>query len=190
MTTFSQRTITRFQDFKSKRFAGIGKFFLKLHISADIMTGISFLLGLGAVYFLFKNHLAYIILAILYLLADGIDGILARQTKTTTYGKYLDAIIVDGSITVLILAKIGWFLNDYYGYIIAGMYLLSLCISGISQLKAPMLFTRTITVVGAMLYFSSVPFTSYLLILNYLTSGIAAAWSLALQLQWYMKEKF
>lgn len=189
MATFSQRTITRFQDFKSKRFAGIGKFFLKIHISADIMTAISFLLGLGAVYFLFKNHFVYIILAILYLLADGIDGIIARQTKPTAYGKYLDAIIVDGTITVLILAKIDWFLNDYYGYIIAGMYLLSLCIFGISQLKAPMLFTRTITIIGAMLYFSSVPATAYLLVLNYLTSGVAAAWSLALQLQWFMSKE-
>ncbi len=188
MDTFSQRTINRFQEYRSRKFSGAGKFLIRLGINADGMTFLSALLGLGAVYFLFQNQIAYILLAMLYLFADAIDGIMARLTKPTTYGKYLDAVIVDGGITLLILIKIGWFLHDYYSYIIAGMYLLALCVYGFSRLQAPMLFTRTITLVAAMFYFSAFPITAYILVLNYLTSGVAAAWSLALQLQWMINK--
>ncbi len=188
METFSQRTVKRFQEYRSKKFSSLGDFFLKYGISANVMSFFSIFLGCGAAYFLFQNYLLFVLFGILHILADALDGILARKGQTTLLGKYLDHILADGLVVVFILIKIGWYLQDYYGYVTAGMYLLSLLVYAASRLEAPMLFTRTITVVGAMLYLPFFPITA-LLVLNYLISGVAAAWCLALQLQWYLQRR-
>lgn len=187
--TFSQRAVDWAQRYKSTYFSPVGQWFASIGISANIMTGISLISGLLAVYFLFSNYWFFCMFGIIHLCADGLDGVIARATRTTWYGKYLDHIAADGVLTILIHAKIGWYLQDYYGYLVAGLYALTLLIYAASRLQAPLLFMRTITLIGAMLYIPSVHWTSNLLILNYLATGVAAAWTLALQLQWKIETR-
>ncbi len=184
---FSKRFIENFRDWRQKTFSGVGPFFLKLGITANMMTFMALLFGLGAVYFVFENHVLFILFVILHLLADGIDGIIARTAAPTVFGSYFDHT-ADQSITVLVILKIGWFLQDYFAYIAAGLFLLTQAIHFISQRKAPALFTRTLTLVILLFYVPSVAaITSFLPTLAYLITGIASVYSLARQLQYYLQ---
>lgn len=169
----------RWQHWRSKQFAFLGRFFLKSGITANRMTFFSFIFGLASVYFLFLNHTYFIILAALHLLADGLDGIIARVSAPTQKGMYADTIS-DQLIHWLIIIKIGFFYKDYYVLIIAALLFLAQAIYLTSKLTAPFLPARTLTL---LLVAISVPTIAYL------TSGIAAAYSLARQLQWIMEKR-
>ena len=102
MKSFLQEIVDKFRESKAGKFTKAGKFFLKLGISANMMTTISLLIGLAAVYFLFSNHLLFIVLAVIHLVADGLDGLIAKASKETIFGKYFDSIS-DRIITLAIL---------------------------------------------------------------------------------------
>lgn len=179
----------KFRVYRSNKFSGLGKFFLKLGISANLMTGFSFLSGLLAVFFLFSNYNLFVLFAFLHLLADGLDGVIARVSKITTFGKYFDQI-TDGIVGLLILVKIGMYTGDYLGYLVAGLYLLAQGVFFLSHGKAPVLFTRTLSVILVALYLPGIiPFTEYALILILLINGVATLYSLARQLQWFILSK-
>lgn len=62
-------------------------------ISANSITIGGFLLGLGAAYAVIEGQFtAALILLLLNRLADGLDGAVARQTKATDLGAYLDIV--------------------------------------------------------------------------------------------------
>ena len=184
---FSRRFIENFREWRQKTFSSVGPFFLNLGITANMMTFMALLFGLAAVYFLFENHSLFILFVILHLLADGIDGIIARTATPTVFGSYFDHI-ADQSITVLVIVKIGWFLQDYFAYIAAFLFLLTQVIHFISKRKAPALFTRTLTLFILLFYVPSVAaITSFLPTLAYLITGVVSVYSLARQLQYYVQ---
>lgn len=178
--------IIRSQEWRMKNLLPIGKFMLKLKLTPNILTTLSLLCGLLAVFFLFDNYGWFFLFALLHFFFDSIDGVVARLSAPTSFGDYYDHL-TDSLITILALVKIGLYSGDYYAYIVAGMLFLMHGIYYFSYQKAPVLFTRTITLIGLMLY---IPGTfmenGYLLVLNYLVSGVAAAYSLAKQLGWMM----
>ncbi|MBS3076038.1 CDP-alcohol phosphatidyltransferase family protein [Candidatus Pacearchaeota archaeon] len=57
------------------------KFFERIDISPSMLTIISFILGIVSIFFLFTNKIIFIILILLHLLLDGLDGSLARYQK-------------------------------------------------------------------------------------------------------------
>ncbi len=112
----------------------VGKFLIKLRIKAIYLTVLSLILGVTAVYFLFRNNLYFIIFGILHLLFDGLDGIVARATKTTRLGAHLDNIS-DRLILVLVLVKSYFYFRDYFILIVLGIYILHHLIFILSDLK-------------------------------------------------------
>jgi len=185
MKSFLEKIVYKFRDFKAGKFTKAGKFFLELGISANMMTTFSLLLGLVAIYFLFSNHLLFIILAVVHLIADGLDGLIAKASKETIFGKYYDSIS-DRIITLAILIKVALYLGDYYFFIIIGMFVLTHLIYFSSKLKYPVIFVRTGSLIVLAFYVLYEP----ILTIGYLAVGVFIGYSLALQLQYFVKKKF
>ena len=175
-----KRFSSKFREYRSQKLSPLGRFLLSLGITANRMTLLSVLFGLSAVYFLFTDHLFFVIFAVLHLIADGLDGVIARLSTETRFGRYADSL-TDNSITLLVLLKIGWSFQDYYAYIIAGLFLLAYLVHIISRFNAPMLFMRTILLLLLMLPLHSIE------VLAYLVVGVAAVYSLTLQMQYYVR---
>lgn len=176
MDKFWKEVMTKFRGFRDRNFSKIGESCIRVGISANAITSLSLILGLFAIYYLFDNTWLFVLFAAAHLIADGLDGVLARASKTTEFGRYFD-YLSDRTITLLILIKIGWFFNDYYAYLVAGLFIAAQTIYAISKMKAPILFTRMI-ILG--LVAINLPTIAYL------TTGIASIYSLARQLQWYI----
>ncbi|MBS3176192.1 CDP-alcohol phosphatidyltransferase family protein [Candidatus Woesearchaeota archaeon] len=93
----------------------------KLGVKPNLITTLSFLSGLAAVYFLFYNHAIFVFFGVLHLLFDGLDGSLARVSQTSSlFGKWYD-YATDRTITFLLLAKcalvyetVFWILLAYF----------------------------------------------------------------------------
>jgi len=150
------------------------------------MTALSLLCGLAAVYFLFQHYLLFLLFGLLHLLADALDGVIASITRETALGKYFD-YGTDNLIALLLVLKIGYFLHDYYAYLVAGLYLLAQLVFLFSKLSAPVLFGRSVSLIALFFYIPVVvSLTSILPVLVYLFMGVIAVYSLARQLQWFL----
>ena len=184
MDAWIERKKVQFELFRDRTFASIARFLLDKGISAMFMTTISLLGGLAAVYFLFQNHLYFTLFSVLHLTADALDGVMARQSIKTEFGKYFD-YGTDRIVTFLLIIKIGWLFSDSYAYFAAGLLVIVNVIYIISRFTAPIVFTRTITVLLLMGYLPElVTVTAYFPTLAYLVTGVASAYSLARQVQW------
>jgi phosphatidylglycerophosphate synthase len=151
METSLQKVVYRFREAKNKHLSKVGPFFLKLKISANMMTTLALLLGLSAIYFLFNNYILFIIFTILHLLADGTDGLIARASQPTKFGEYFD-LLSDRSITFFIFIKIAIYLQDYYVLVILALFTITHSIYFLSKMEYPVVFTRTGTVLALFLY--------------------------------------
>ncbi len=181
--------IKKFRKYRSEKLSFLMQPLAKLGVTANMLTALSLLSGLLAVYFMFNNSLYFILFVLLHFLFDSFDGVLARITKSTSFGKYFD-LAGDSLVTLLVLVKAGWFLQDYYVYLISGLFLLGLIIHFFSKLEAPMIFMRTPVLIGLVIAtYPLFPFTVEFLTLAYLTAGVVAVYSLAKQLQWYVKRR-
>ncbi len=176
---WTNRFMENFRTWRSKHFAVLGKFFVKLHISANLLTTFALLTGLACVYFLFENYWLFLIFGLLHIFLDSMDGVVARLTKPSRFGHFYD-ILTDRTIEVLLLAKIGYALTDYYAYLVVGLVVLAQLFYFASREQAPILFTRTLVFIVLTFY----PLLSFAPIIAYLSSGVAAVYTLARQLQW------
>lgn len=175
----------RFREFRSRNLNKAGWFCLKLGISANIATTISLILGIISVYFLFENQALFILFAILHLIADGMDGVIARVSMVTKFGKYYDYVTDNLVVSLLFLVKLWLQVDDYYVLIVIGLYLLSHVVYLLSKLEYPILFCRlTLIILLAILPALNLP-----LDLVYLTVGVVSAYTSAMQLQTLMKTK-
>ncbi len=136
--------IERSRVYRTIKLERIAKMLLKIGLSANQMTAISLATGIAAVYILFQNHALFIILAITHLVADGLDGVIARYSTSTLFGKYFDAI-TDASINLLAILKIAYTLKDPYFYIICALFILVYTLYLLSKMNLPILQSRTIT---------------------------------------------
>src|SRR3989344_9188153 len=71
---------------------GAARVCVRAGITADIITGLSFLSGLAAVWFLFVDTPLFLLFGALHLLFDAFDGLIARTAKATRYGAYIDSL--------------------------------------------------------------------------------------------------
>ena len=172
--------ITKLRRIRSERLLGVARFFIRGGITANMMTCFSFLLGLGAVYSLFQQHLWFVILGILHLVVDGLDGVIARATTPTQFGKYLDHIS-DQLIGIFLLLKVALITGDTMVYLVLVLVFLSQLLYTLSHLQAPTLFPRT---------FLLLPLMANLLTLGVLIAGVIGLYSLALQLKWILERRF
>ncbi|MBR9683586.1 hypothetical protein GOV03_03530 [Candidatus Woesearchaeota archaeon] len=181
-----QELIASNRESRSKIFKPIGKFLLKLKLTANIVTSLSFILGIIAVYFLFQNHLLFIIFAIIHLIADALDGVLARLTKPTLFGKYFD-YLTDRLISLLVLIKIYLYLQDYFILLILALFVINQIIHLISRLESPLIYFRT----GSLIYLSFWPLFPFIpfLTIGYLIAGITSIYSFLTQVKYFIKSK-
>ncbi len=179
MNKLLQDYLEKFRIYRSQKLLPLGKFFLHCHISANIMTFFSFLVGLGSIYFLFQNHLLFILLGLLHLALDGLDGVIARASKPTLFGKYFD-FVSDQLIGILLLLKIAITTQDYVVYIITAIVFFAQLVYALSKLTAPVFFSRMILIF--LLVFNQVT-------LGFLVAGVIGLYSLAMQLVWVLQKK-
>lgn len=186
---FNERTIGRVRSWKSKHLKPAAQFLLKFGINAQLLTTFSLISGLTAVYFLFNNYYLFVLFAGLHLLFDSLDGLVAREAGETIFGKYFD-FVTDNVVSILILIKLGWYLNDYFVYLVAILFFIGLLVHFWSRLEAPMLFIRTVAIIVLIVAtFPNFPYQLFLLTLGYLVAGSTTVFSLAKQLQWLMKKR-
>ena len=182
MAKFENRTILRFREYKSARLSGVGRMFLRVGISANMMTLLSLIFGVGAVYYLFASYWLFVLFALLHLCADAFDGVIARVAGATLFGKKFD-FAVDQLIVILVMVKLGWFLQDYYAYVAAGVYFVGNLVYYIADFKLPILFTRTVTLILMGVWFLPIKIIIFTIPeATYITTGVASVYSLARQL--------
>lgn len=186
MEAWTHKIIVQFREYRQKTLHPAAEFFKRIGVTANIITFLSLLCGIAAVYFMFHDYILFLLFGSLHLIADSLDGVIARLSTPTHYGKYLDWAS-DQLVTILLVIKIGYFLDDYYAYIVAGLYLLAQIDYLLSRLNAPILFGRSASLIALFLYVPTlIKVTSYLPVLVYLFIGIISVYSLARQLQWKM----
>ncbi len=186
MDKLNRESIAKIRKYRSQKLEKSAKFLLKIHITANVATTTSLITGLLAVYYLFSSFPLFVLFATLHLIADSYDGVLARLSTSTNFGKYYD-LGTDSLITILAMIKTGYFLQDYYVYIITALFTLSLLIHISTKTTAPMMFFRS--VVLAVLAIGTFPFflfTTEFLTLGYLIAGATSLFTLARQLQWFL----
>ena len=189
MKSFSQDIVLKFQQFKDRNLSKVGKAFLFLGISANIMTSVSLILGCLLVYFLFVNYWLFLILTFLHLLADGLDGVIARVSKTTIFGDYFD-YASDRFVVVLIYVSLYGVIRDYLILVILFMYLLNHGIFVISKKTYPIIYYRSIGLLLMAIYPLFLPnYLTQYLTFCYLLGGAVTMFSLALQLKHYVENK-
>ena len=182
-------TITKFRAYRSKKLEKVAKPLVKAGIKANHITTLSLISGIMAIYFLFNNYYLFTLFALLHLLFDSFDGVLARLTKPTASGKYFD-LISDSTFTFLAFIKAGWFLQEFYAYLAAGLFLLALIIHLSFKLQTPMLFLRTVFVIALVIITNPLfPFTKILLTAGYLAAGGSSLYSLSKELQWFIGKR-
>lgn len=184
MEKFWTDFMEKVRNYKTNKFGWLGKFFLKIGINAGIMTSLSLIFGLIAVYFLFDQYWLFILFGAMHYLADGLDGVIARISGPTIWGKYYD-YFVDRIIELLLLVKIWLFLGDYFVMIVIALFLIAQTIHVISKFRYPALFTRSFLLLFAAL--SPLNFL-IMLTLGYLITGVTSVYTLALQLKMYLQE--
>jgi phosphatidylglycerophosphate synthase len=188
MDVFGKRIVLSFQKYRSKKLAPLGKWLRKLGISANLMTFFALFSGLLSIYFLFSNNLLFIVFMLLHLLADVFDGVLARLTKSSDLGKFLDHVLSDGLVTVLPLFKIAYLYN-FYGYVGAILFSLALIFYALSKFQAPIVYMRLFVVITLLLILL-LPALSHILISTLIFSvAIAGIFSLIRQSQWFLGPK-
>ena len=185
MKSFSQKAVTKFQNFKDRNLSKIGKGLLRLGISANAMTGISLIFGVLSIYFLFVDYWTFFVFAILHLLADGLDGVIARVSNTSEFGDYFD-YFSDRLVVVLIYISLYLILKDYIILIVLALYFLTQIVYLISKKTYPVIFYRSVGLLLMALY-PLFPLTQYLTFC-YLLGGAFTVFSLALQLKQYITE--
>jgi len=183
----SDKFINDFRKYRSRKLSGVGRNLRYLGITANLLTFLSLISGLLAIYYLFSNYSLFVIFTLLHLLFDSFDGVVARISKTTKFGKYFD-IGSDSLITLLAIIKTGWFLQDYYYYFVGGLFFIALAIHFRSKLIAPIIFLRTPTFLILMVASSrQFLYTRTLFIVGLTAAGIVSLYSLAKQVEWLVK---
>ena len=179
----------QFRNYRHRTLHPIGKFLVSIKVTPNLITMLSLWFGLASIYFVFQHYFFFLLFGILHLVADALDGTIASVKGASTFGTYFD-YATDNIVALLLIIKIGYFLHDYYAYLVAGLYLLVQVIYIFSQLRAPILFARSVTMITLFLYIPPIiSITFYLPILVYLFAGVISVYSLGRQLQWFFEQK-
>ena len=183
----TSKLVSNFRKYRSRKLSGIGKRLRNLGITANVLTFFSLISGLLAIYYLFNNYSLFIIFTLLHFLFDSFDGVVARISKPTKFGKYFD-ISSDSLVTFLAVLKAGLHFNNYLGCIAAGLFLIAFIIHLRSKLKAPMIFLRTSTLLILIIISGrTFLYTETLLLAGYIIFGTISMYSIIRQVRWSVK---
>lgn len=111
----------------------IGKKMARMGITANGVTIVAFVLGVGAMVVIAQQWFWWgVILLLLSRLADGLDGCVARATKPTDFGGYLDIVLDFAFYGMIPFAFI--LVNPAENGIAGGVLILSFYVNGASFL--------------------------------------------------------
>lgn len=175
------------RKFRTENFKPWGRFLQKLKLTAALMTGFSFVFGLAAAYFLFENHLLFLSFIILHLLADALDGVLARLSKPTLSGRYFDHL-TDRAVAFFLLVKIYFYLREDYVLIVMGLFLAVQTVYTFSKFRCPVIFVRTGMVI-ALMFFPLFP-ARFIPTGTYLVVGVFLLYALIQQLRYFLRVRY
>jgi len=176
--------ITWTRKFRDEHLVKVAKVFLKLKISPNLMTFFSLIVGLAAAYFLFTNYIVFLILGLLHLFLDGMDGVMARVSgRETQFGKYFD-LLSDRAVNLAMLVKIAMFLQDYYVILVIAIFLITQSLYFLSKLTFPIVFSRTFNVIALM--FTILLGNVIVANIAYLVVGVIALYSLIMQFHYFL----
>ncbi len=177
----SIKIVKWFRKQRTRYLNPVGKLLIKLKIKPIYLTILAFILGVVAVYFLFRNHLYFVIFGILHLIIDGLDGVVARVGNSTTrFGAHLDNIS-DRLVLILALIASYRYFNDYFILIVLVFYVLHHVIYALSDLKGTVSYSRFAVLI---LYFLGFYVGGYFLV------GILSLYGLSQQFNSWVKKKF
>lgn len=183
MDKLRKKLVSGSQEIRDKLFKPVSKQLIKLNITPNYITTFSLLVGLSANYFLFENNIMFIILILLHLYADSLDGVIARTTNNwTKFGKHYD-FITDRIISLAILIKISLFLQDYFVYLITTLFVITQITHYISDYRSPVIFQRTFLTISTIISLINL---NYLVPVTFFISGILTIYSLMLQINWFI----
>lgn len=144
-------------------------------ITANHLTFLSFICGLIAIYYLFEDHRLFVIFGLIHLFFDSIDGVLARLTKITDFGKYFD-FFTDRIITIALLTKTYLIVDESIVIIILMLTIITEAVYFFSDFQYPILFIRSTVMILFMLNIITV---------GYWVAGIISLYSIILQVNRY-----
>ena len=180
--------VSKSRDYRDHLLERSAQLLLRTGMSANMMTWLSCLFGIMSINFLFRDQLWFALLIFLHLLADAFDGVMARLSEPTNFGKYFD-YGTDELIAFLILIKIALQLQDYYVYIIIAICFLTQAVYLLSKFSYPVLFFRT--AIAIIMCFNFYPFTFLPIpIIAYLTAGVISLYSLSMQFTYVLRTRF
>ena len=105
MMTPIDKSLKHFKEKFDSFFKPLVKLLKRLNVDPIHLTVISTIFGLFSVFFLYLDHLLFIVFILLSIFFDKLDGTLARFTnKSTEYGRWMD-YLSDSMITLLLLIK-------------------------------------------------------------------------------------
>lgn len=116
-------------DNLKKKFDAVTRLFIspliKSNTNPNLITAISFLFGVAAVYFLFENHFLFVMCILAHLGLDRADGTLARALNRASESGELYDYIADTVVGILLLAKSYFYLSAHYVALLAlGLYVI------------------------------------------------------------------
>lgn len=124
---FWQTAYLKFRLQRDAFFRPLSNFLIKRRITPNQVTVFRLILALIAPVLLGWNYLAVLLLVIINLLLDGVDGSMARISgKSSVKGKVLDLLIDNTGIVLLIFGLIFWHLIDGFW---AAIYLVNYLIA-------------------------------------------------------------
>jgi len=153
-------------------------------ITATYLTFLSLILGIMGVIYLFENQVLFILFMLLHLLADSLDGVVAKLTRPLKSGAYFD-YFTDYLIAVLLLVQIYSYLQDNYVLIVLGLSVFSQALYLWSKQKSPLIIFRTGLALSLMFY-PLFPVKGFLT-LAYLVIGVFVVYGLLLQLNYFIR---
>jgi len=123
----------------------------KIGVSPNFATSLSFLTGIFAAYFLFKDFPLFLTFAIAHFIFDLFDGAVARiSKKVTTFGRWFD-YGTDRTVTLLLLIQCAFFLQDELIFWIIIIYIIHHLIYILHKGDIILFYSRSVLLFSLML---------------------------------------
>lgn len=139
--------VRRSREWRTQYLRGVARVLVRVGVSANVVTLLSLLSGLAAVWFVFSVHIYFVFFGVLHLLFDALDGVVAREGGGSTFGKYFDAV-ADNMLVVMLLGKAFLTFDNFFYAVIGGLYMVQIALFLFSRMRAPAVFGRSVLLIA------------------------------------------
>ena len=136
-------SINSLKDGRTSFLTPVVKFLVGMHVTANMVSYFGFLLVFGFIYFFNKNWIAASLFLLFHVLIDGLDGPIARYTKTASDSGAFTDIVCDTVGIIIVTGVLVYYgpVDGLVGLVYSSLYLI-LIIFAVSRniLKIPAKF--------------------------------------------------